>query len=181
MARTTSSLLLAAACCLLAACAGWLDYTKGREMMAAGDTTGALAKLEAAVKAAPDNFEYRQTYEQDKGLAVERWVSEGDLFRGSGDLDRAEADYRRALRYDPPNQDAQAGLGLIEQRRQNLAAVKAARRDIELGAFDQAERSLKQVLAQDGSLVEARELLSRIYEKRAAAAVPTQPTLKSAF
>jgi general secretion pathway protein D len=180
MARTTSSLLLAAASCLLASCAGWLDYTKGREMMAAGDTTGALAKLEAALKAAPDNFEYRQTYEQDKRLAVERWVSEGDLFRGSGDIDKAETDYRRALRYDPNNKEAQAGLGLIEQRRQNLVAIKAARRDIELGALDQAERSLKEALAQDGSLIEARELLSRIYEKRAAAA-QVQPTLKSAF
>ncbi len=168
-------------CCLLVSCAGWRSYTEGRDKMAAGDTVGALAKLEEAVKAAPNNFEYRQTYEQDKALAVERWVAEGDLFRGSGALDKAEADYRRALRYAPANKDAQAGLALIEQRRKNVAAIGVARADIDAGSIDKAERSLKAVLAQDPELVEARALLSVIYEKRAAAASSAQPVLKSVF
>jgi general secretion pathway protein D len=150
-------------------------------MMAAGDSVGALAKLEQAVKAAPNNFEYRQTYEQDKALAVERWVAEGDLFRGSGDLDKAEADYLRALRYDPDNKAARAGVALIEQRRRNLAAIQDARADIDSGSLDRAEQILKAVVAQDPELAEARALLSRIYEKRAAAAASVPPVLKSAF
>jgi len=150
-------------------------------MMAAGNSVGALAKLEAAVKAAPNNFEYRQTYEQDKALAVERWVAEGDLFRGSGELDKAEADYRRALRYDPVNKAAQTGITLIEQRRKNLAAIQVARAEVDAGSLDRAEQTLKAVLAQDPELVEARALLSRIYERRAAAAASAPPVLKSAF
>ena len=150
-------------------------------MMAAGNSVGALAKLEAAVKAAPNNFEYRQTYEQDKALAVERWVAEGDLFRGSGELDKAEADYRRALRYDPVNKGAQTGITLIEQRRKNLAAIQVARAEVDAGSLDRAEQTLKAVLAQDPELVEARALLSRIYERRAAAAASAPPVLKSAF
>ena len=150
-------------------------------MMAAGNSVGALAKLEAAVKAAPNNFEYRQTYEQDKSLAVERWVAEGDLFRGSGELDKAEADYRRALRYDPVNKAAQTGITLIEQRRKNLAAIQIARADVDAGSLDRAEQTLKAVLVQDPELVEARALLSRIYERRAAAAASAPSVLKSAF
>ena len=176
-----SPLLAIVCCCLLASCAGWRSYTQGREMMAAGNSVGALAKLEAAVKAAPNNFEYRQTYEQDKALAVERWVAEGDLFRGSGELDKAEADYRRALRYDPVNKGAQTGITLIEQRRKNLAAIQVARAEVDAGSLDRAEQTLKAVLAQDPELVEARALLSRIYERRAAAAASAPPVLKSAF
>jgi len=181
MTRAASCLLLAIACCLLGSCAGWRPYTEGREKMAAGDSEGALAKLEEAVKAAPNNFEYRQTYEEDKGLVVARWVSQGDLYRGSNDLDKAETDYRRALRYDPGNKKALAGLGEIEQKRKNIEAIKAAQRDIDTGALDQAEKILKQVVEQDPSLVDARTQLSRIYEKRAAAATAAPPALKSAF
>jgi len=181
MTRIASSLLLALACCLLASCAGWRAYTEGREKMAAGDSEGALAKLEEAVKAAPNNFEYRQTYEEDKGQVVARWVSQGDLYRGSGDLDRAETDYRKALRYDPSNKKALAGLSEIEQKRKNVEAIKAAQREIDTGALDQAEKTLKQVLEQDPSLVDARTQLTRIYEKRAAAAASAQPALKSVF
>ncbi len=176
-----SPLLALVCCCLLTSCAGWRSYTQGREMMAAGDSVGALAKLEEAVKAAPKNFEYRQTYEQDKALVVARWVSEGDLFRGSGELDKAEADYLRALRYDPANKAAQAGMASIEQRRKNLAAIQDARADLDAGSLDRAEQTLKAVLAQDPELVEARALLSRVYEKRAAAAASVPPVLKSAF
>jgi general secretion pathway protein D len=176
MARL-SALLAIVSCCLLVSC-GWRSYTQGREMMAAGDSVGALAKLEAAVKAAPNNFEYRQTYEQDKALVVARWVAEGDLFRGSGELDKAEVDYQRALRYDPANKPAQTGLALIDQRRKNLAAIRVARADVDAGELDRAEPVLKAVLAQNPGLVEARDLLSRIYERRAALA---PPVLKSAF
>jgi len=180
MARPPALLALLS-CCLLVSCAGWRAYTQGREMMAAGDSVGALTKLEQAVKAAPKNFEYRQTYEQDKALVVARWVSEGDLFRGSGELDKAEADYLRALRYDPANKAAQAGMASIEQRRKNLVAIQDARADVDAGSLDQAEQTLKAVLAQDPELVEARTLLSRIYEKRAAAAASAPPVLKSTF
>jgi len=174
-------LLAILSCCLLASCAGWLAYEQGREKMAAGDRVGALAKLEEAVKAAPKNFEYRQTYEQDKALVVEGWVAEGDLFRGSGELDKAEVDYRKALRYAPTNKDALKGLALIEQRRKNIAAIGTARAEIDAGSFDQAEKTLKAVIAQDPELVEARALLSMIYDKRAAVASSAPPVLKSAF
>jgi general secretion pathway protein D len=179
--RRLAPLLAVLSCCLLVSCAGWLSYEQGREKMAAGDRVGALAKLEEAVKAAPNNFEYRQTYEQDKALVVEGWVAEGDLFRGSGDLDKAEVDYRKALRYAPANKDALAGLVLIEQRRKNVAAIGSARADIEGGALDQAEKTLKAVIAQDPELVEARALLSLIYDKRAATAASAPLVLKSAF
>jgi general secretion pathway protein D len=174
-------LLTVLSCCLLASCAGWLAYEQGREKMAAGDRVGALAKLEEAVKAAPNNFEYRQTYEQDKALVVEGWVAEGDLFRGSGELDKAEVDYRKALRYAPANKDALAGLALIERRRKNIAAISTARAEIDAGSLDQAEKTLKAVIAQDPELVDARALLSVIYDKRAAAASSAPPVLKSAF
>ena len=180
MARL-SRLMFIACCCLLPSCAGYQSYTEGKDLMTAGDSAGALTKLERAVKAAPNNLEYRQTYEQDKALVVARLVAEGDVFRASGELDKAEAVYRRALRYDPANQPAQTGLASIEQRRNNLAAVRVARADIAAGSLDRAESTLKTVVAQEPDLVAARELLSRIYEQRAAAAATVQPALKSAF
>jgi len=150
--------------------------------MAGGDTVGAVAKYEQAVKEAPDNYLYRKNYEQAKRLLVARLVAEGDLFRASRDLDRAETDYRRALQYDPNNRPAQIGLALIDQRRKNLVTVAAAAADVGAGALDKAESALRAVLAQESNLLEARELLDRIYEQRAAAAAEVrQPGLKSAF
>ena len=179
MARL-SQLLLIVFCCLLASC-GYRSYTQGKSLMTEGDSAAGLAKLEEAVKAAPNNFEYRQAYEQAKRLMVARLVGEGELFRASGELDKAEADYRRALGYDPANQPAKTGLSLIAQRRKNLAAVSAARAEMDAGSLDHAETVLRTVVAQDPELVEARELLTRIYERRAAAASAAQPVLKAAF
>lgn len=142
MARVFTPFLIAC-CYLLTSCAGYQSYTEGQQLMTAGDSVGALTKLEAAVKAAPNNLEYRQTYEQDKALVVARWVAEGDVLRASRELDKAEADYRKALRYDPANQGAQTGLALIDQTRKNLAAVRAARADMEAGSLDEAEKVLK--------------------------------------
>ena len=180
MARLFNPFLVAC-CFLLSSCAGYQSYSEGQQLMTAGDTVGALAKLEAAVKAAPNNLEYRQTYEQDKRLAVARWVAEGDVLRASRDLDKAETAYRKALRYDPADRGAQTGVALIDQTRKNLAAVRGARADMDAGSLDQAEKVLKAVVAEQPDLPGARELLSRIYEKRAAAALAVQPTLKAAF
>ena len=72
-------------------------------------------------------------------------------------------------------------MALIEQRRKNRAVVAAARKDLDSGELDRAEQPLKEVLAQDPSMVEARELLTRIYEKRAATVSGTRPALKSTF
>ncbi len=145
--------------------------------MYAGDAPGSLAKLEEAVKAAPNNRTYRETYEREKKEYVERLVGEGDIFRSSGELDRAEASYLKVLKYSPKNEPAQKGLAWIEQRRKLLALVRSAQADFDAGLLDKAETAVRAVLNQDSGIRSARDLLTRIAERRAADALPASAAL----
>jgi len=154
-----------------------MAYDEGRRLMYAGDAPGSLAKLEEAVKASPNNRLYRETYEREKREYVERLVGEGDIFRSSGELDRAEATYLKVLKYSPKNEPAQKGLAWIEQRRKLLALVRSAQADFDAGLLDKAETAVRAVLNQDSGIRSARDLLTRIAERRAADALPASAAL----
>ncbi len=181
MTRNPYPALLLASCLALSACGGYRSYDEGRRLMFAGDTPGALANFDEAVKASPNNQVYRQTYERERREYVQRLIGEADLFRNSGELDRAEAAYIKAQRYDPKNARAQAGLAAIQQRRTMLTIVRTAQDDLDAGNLDKAEAAVRAVLNQDSGVRQARDVLNRIAERRAAEAQPAAATLLSSF
>lgn len=180
--RALSFSLAIAACCLLISCAGYRSYEEGRRLIVEGDDLRGLAKLEQAVKENPDNHRYRDAYEQAKGLLISKLASDGDMFRISGDLAKAEANYRNVLRLDPANARAKAGLAAVETAARSRADIEQARLDMENGSLDYAETKLREVLKRDPAQPQARELLNQIVERKAAAAAAlAPPEIKSAF
>jgi general secretion pathway protein D len=174
---------LAALCSLIAACAaGSLSYYEGRDLLLKGQTEEGLAKLQQAVKEAPNNANYRETYEKEKAIVVQRYLSEGDLLRSSGELAAAQVAYQRALKLAPDDPRAQAGIVAIDVINNRKAIVERAKSDLEAGKLDQAEATLRQLLKQDPGQREARKLLNEIDEKRAEIAAQQPPqTLKGPF
>jgi general secretion pathway protein D len=180
MQRSTSFLILAL-CAVLSSCAGYRNYEEGREAMIAGDPERALAKLEQAAKASPDNKSYRDEYERTKSQVVAKLLSDADLFRGSGDLAKAEAHYRKVLRIDPNNVRATKGLALIQNATQSIADVASARIDLDAGDLDKAEATVREVLKRDPDNPGARDVSNQISERRAAQKGQQAAELKGPF
>jgi general secretion pathway protein D len=166
---------LAAACLLLAACAGSMSYEESRRLMMEGDPERALVKLEEAMRANPGNAQYRQTYERERASVVARYVSEGDLLRGSQQSAGAELAYQRALKLDPDSARAKAGLAAIDTARKQNEIVAQARADVAEGKLDEAETALRALLEQSPGQRDARDVLNRIAEQRAEAQAHRPP------
>jgi len=168
-------------CAALASCA-YGTWEEGRRLFMAGELEPGLAKMNAVVKANPGNTRYKAEYERNRKTVVDGYVAEAETARAAGNLDRAEEFYRRALRLQPGEARAQAGLLAVDEARRMREAVKQASADIEAGDLDRAERTLHDVLKQDGAPREARTLLNRIGEARSEAAAKAEPaTLKGPF
>ena len=176
-----SKFFLLALCALLGSCAGYQAYEEGRQAMIQGDAERSLAKLEEAVKADPKNPIYREDYDREKSLVIDKLLSEADLFRGAGDLAKAEASYSRVLKIDPGNERAQRGLALAQSAARNVAEVTAARAEFDAGDVEKAEASVREVLKRDPDQPGARELLNQINERRAAQKGPQPAELKGPF
>ncbi|HEU5284818.1 MAG TPA: secretin N-terminal domain-containing protein [Burkholderiales bacterium] len=173
---------LAAVCLLLAACAGSMSYEESRQLMMQGDPELALKKLEDAMRANPGNAQYRQTYERERAVVVARYVSEGDLLRGSQQYPGAELAYQRALKLDPDSARAKAGMAAIDTARKQNEIVAKARADVASGKLDEAETALRALLEQSPGQRDAREVLNRIAELRAEAqAHQPAPALQGPF
>ena len=96
----TRVLMLAATCFLLAACAGFSAYEQGRQLMMSGDVERGLAKLKEAAEAAPNNYDYQQTYERDRTFVVSKYSPKAAQ-RAALRFRRPRASYRKALRWGP--------------------------------------------------------------------------------
>lgn len=175
--------LAGALCIALAGCAGSLSYEQGREQMLQGDPEQGLAKLEEAMRANPGNVRFREMYERERVLLINRFVAEGDLQLSARRLDLARDSYTRALKYDAANERAKAGVAALDLIAQQASILKGAREDIAAGRLEQAEKSLRELLASNPGQREARELLTRIADRQADLQLqPAQsPALKGAF
>lgn len=180
--RSFQTLACCAAYLLLVSCAGYQSYEEGRQLVIEGNSTAALFKLEQAVKEAPNNANYRQEYLRVKALVVGRLVSEGDLYRTSSDLDRAEDSYRKADAIEPGNAGAKRGFAALVQLREERINIGVARAKLEAGELDAAEAIVRKILDQNSGQRDARELWSKISSKKAEAqAAAPAPGLKAPF
>jgi general secretion pathway protein D len=163
-------LVVLAACVAFAGCAGFSAYEEGRRLMMAGDVEGGLA-----------NYNYQQTYARDRAFVVSKYIADGDMARGSLELENAESLYRKALRWEPDNPAALAGIASLDAVRKSAEVVAQVRKDLDAGDLDAAERKLRTVLEKDPSQRGARALLEVVAQRRARAAAQAAPELKSPF
>lgn len=166
----------------LASCGGGYYANEGERLLTTGDTEQGLAKLAEAVRKNPGNDRLRQQYERERNVVVSRNVSEGDLLRGSQQWDAAAGAYQRALKHDPQNTRAKNGLAAIDVARQQNEIIAQARRDFAEGRLDQADKTLRALLAQTPGQREARDLLNEIADRQADMQAQSVPVgLKSQF
>jgi general secretion pathway protein D len=160
---------------IVAACATHQEeFKQARIEVEQGKEEEGLARLEQALKENPNNTELRNYSLRHKAVAVQRYLDLGDNARGAGAFDRAEEAYARALRMDPDNQRAQAGIEVLKRDRQHGALLNDARVALKGGNDKDAARLAKQVLAENPGNKEARAIVRAIDEKTVKAQVTPQ-------
>ncbi|MGQ0544175.1 MAG: secretin N-terminal domain-containing protein [Betaproteobacteria bacterium] len=163
MTKRLSILLLALS---LAACATDDRFREARSLMESEQTEEGLARMERLVAENPGDSELRNYYQRHRAVAVQRYLQAGDNARGAGQLDRAEAAYRSALRFDPENARARAALQALERQRGTAAQLAEADAALQRGEPKEALEKARQVLAADPAQREARAIVRKVEEER---------------
>ena len=164
MKKRTLVVLVAAA---LAGCAANEAFRDGRALVEAGDVEQGLTRIEEAMNADPHDREVRNFYLRNRAVTVQRFLSVGDNARAAGALDQAEAAYRGALRFDPQNARARAGLEAVATDRGSLAAVTEAEALMKKGDAQAAYAKAKLILSENPSQRQARAIVRKVEESNA--------------
>jgi general secretion pathway protein D len=176
----TTALALSVALAL-AACAANESFRQGRDMVESGEVDAGLERIEQAMKAAPGDREIRNYYLRNRAVAVQRYLVLGDNARSVGAIDRAEAAYRRALRFDADNERARAGLEAVAKDRRAAAAIAEAEILMKKGDSESAYARAKVILSENPSQREARAIVRKVEEANAARAEGFSPQLAEAL
>ena len=164
----------------LAACATNPLVDEGKRLIAQGNLDEGVAKLEQAARERPNDAGARNAYITQREAIVGVYVREGDALRTFGDLDGAEASFRRALQLNPGSPAAQGGVDAVARDRRHLALVRDAEEALKRGDLATAESKARAVLAENSSQRGARAVMKAVAERRAQAQTAA-PTLAAAL
>ncbi len=164
--RPLTAVLLAGA---LAACATNPQVDEGKSLIAQGRMEEGLAKLEQAARERPYSAEVRNAYVTQREALAGAFLREGDVLRAYGDIDAAEAAYRRVLQFDPGNAQAQAGVAAVARDRRHTVLVQEAEAASKRGDYATAESKARAVLGENPSQRGARAVMKTVAERRAQA------------
>jgi general secretion pathway protein D len=160
---------------VLASCATSGSFKEARTLVESGNEEEGLARMAEQLKENPDDTELRNYYLRHRTVAVERFLATAERSRAAGAFERAEEQYRRALRLEPDNARAAQGLQLLAADRANAALLAEAQAALKGGDQAAAYARAQQVLGADPRNREARALVRRVDEKNAeAAAAPPE-------
>ena len=151
---------------VLAACATHptaLDEARKHHQEGRGEE--ALALLHKAAKDDPADAELRQEYFRLRDLLAAQWLGQAAMLRQSGNVDLAEALYRRVQAHDPGNARAASGLAQLEADRRHRAVIATAEQLVRGGKYREAQDLLRPVLNENPQQREARRLQRAIDEK----------------
>lgn len=140
---------------------------QAQQLSAAGQHEAALAVLQQASAARPDDLGLRSAYVQQREATVTRLVVAAEEARAAGRLEQAGAVLARIDELAPQHPRAAAVREAMarQQRQQRLA--QQAREAFERGELDRAEAAARSVLDLEPGDAAARGLLNRITEQRA--------------
>ena len=158
----------------LVACAAQENFRQARIEVEAGNEEAGLARLEEQLKQNPNDTELRNYYQRHKSVAVQRYLDLGDNARAAGAMDRAMQAYERALRFDPENQRATAGINMVRKDREHRTLLVDADQALKNGQVPEAQAKLKQVLSENPQNKDARALQRRIDERTVKASITPQ-------
>ena len=173
-------LILILAALALFGCAGQEQLRQGQEMVESGNEEQGLARLEEAMKANPNDAEIRAYYLRHRAVAVQRYLQAGDNARSAGQLDAAEAAYTRALRFDPDNANAKAGIAAVAKDRASASTVREAEEAFKQGDAETALAKAREVLKHNPNQRDAKHIVRRVEEQKLKAE-GTSPQLAAAL
>jgi general secretion pathway protein D len=113
-------------------------------------------------------------------VAVQRYLQTGDNARAAGQLEAAEIAYQKALRFDPENANAKAGIAAVARDRASLSVVKEAEEAYKRGDLDSALAKAQEVLKTNPTQRDARAIVRKVEEQRIKAE-QTSPQLAAAL
>lgn len=163
---------------LLTSCASEMHVREGSSLLAEGKIEEGLAELEKEMEQSPRNHELRNYYFRQRELQLTTLLSQAEIARRQGELDEAEATYRRMITIDRNNKRAQAGVEAVTFERRHQEQLKESEAQFKKGNINAASGMLQAVLTEAPGNKEALALKRRIAEK-AAASTTTTPVLKS--
>jgi general secretion pathway protein D len=158
----------------LVACATNENFKQARVEVEAGNEEAGLARIEEELKKNPQDTELRNYYQRHKSVAVQRYLDLGDNARAAGAMDRAMQAYERALRFDPENQRAQAGILMVRKDREHRTLLVDADQALKNNQVPEAQAKLKQILSENPQNKDARALQRRIDERQVKASITPQ-------
>jgi general secretion pathway protein D len=176
-----SIVVAAAAALVLAGCAATETFREGRSLVEAGNVDEGFARIEEAMRAAPNDLEIRNYYLRNRAVAVQRYLSIGDNARSAGARDQAQAAYERALRLDPDNARARGGLEALARDRRSASAVAEAELLMKKGDGDAALARAKLILSENPGQRQARAIVRKVEEANARASAGFSPQLAAAL
>ena len=151
----------------LSACATPGTVEDARTRFVEGRGEEALALLEKAAKENPRDQALRAEYFRLRELVVFQWLAQAETLRSAGQLEAAEALYRRVQAQDPANVRAAAGLEQATTDRRHAEAIAAAEVLVRNQQYLEAQRLLRPVLAENPHSRDARRLQRALDEKLA--------------
>ena len=172
--------LLVVLAAVLTGCAANEAFRQGRALVDAGEVEQGLARIEEAMNADPHDAEIRNFYLRHRAVALQRNLSMGDSARNAGAFGPAEAAYQRALRLDPDNARAKAGLEALAKDRRSAAAVAEAESLMQKGESQAAYAKAKQILSEHPRQRTARAIVRKV-EMMNAGAERFSPQLRAAL
>jgi len=151
---------------LLAACAGERAFQNARGLYEAEQYESALEQYRAALRAEPNNSEYRIAYLNARDQVLRKWLDAADVALAAGRANDAGSLYRRALQLDPDNSRGRVGMQKIERDARHAQLLAEAQGAISRGDMEGALTRIRTVLGENPSQTLAQELRTSIEGKR---------------
>lgn len=176
--RTFSTSLFA--CLVLSACAGDYYHHRGISMIEEGEVERGVAALSRAVAEEPTNGQFKADLLSRRTLAIDRWLATAQRQYQAGQLEEAEAGYRRVLGIDPVNARARSGIEQILRERRFATGLAAVEDALKIGDPDKASSILRPILAErpdQPHAVMLKQTITELQRKRQAA----EPNLRTSY
>ena len=160
--------------------AGYFQHKEGMQLIDEGRYEEGLAKLDAAMRAGPDQLSYKAAYLTHKERAVATLLGSAEAERRGGRPEQARAVYQRVLRIEPNNAPATTGLAVLDADKRHVAILGEATDAYDKGNYESARTILAPLLLEDPVKEDAQTLLRRLDEARAKEGL-SGPSLRGKF
>ena len=141
-------------------------YRDGLDLFSLGKKEAGIASLEKAAREQPRDAEIKAALVRNRENTLDGYLDEAERQRQAGQLDAAEAGYRRMLAIDARHGRALQGLELLGVARRHAAQLAQAEQLFQKGDLLGAERLVRTLRVQDGLNRGARDLQERIDRQR---------------